>query len=77
MEIWAWRCERCIEQVLTDFVLATNGVAPKWGYLICGKNIVKQKKGKKLRYKGLIVVISGIYSLEVEPVARILQELTI
>ena len=34
-------------------------------------------KRKKLRYKGLIVVVSGIDSLEVEPVAWILQESTI
>ena len=38
------------------------------------KNVEKNKKGKKLRYKGLMVVILGIGSLEVEPVAQILQE---
>ena len=36
--------------------------------MTCGKNIAKQKR-KKLRYKGLIVVISGIEYLEVDPVA--------
>ena len=40
------------------------------------KNVEKQK-WKKLRYKGLIVVISGIDSLEVEPVAQLLQESTV
>ena len=40
------------------------------------KNVVKQKRKKKLRYKGLIVVLSGIDSLEVEPIAQILQEST-
>ena len=46
------------------------------GFLICGKNVAKQK-GRKLRYKGLIVVVLGIGSLEVEPVAWLLQEATI
>ena len=45
--------------------------------LTCGEKNIEKQKGKKLRYKGLIVVISGIDSLEVEPVARLLQELTI
>ena len=49
-------------------VLPLNGV-----FLICGKIVVKQKR-KKLRYKGLIVVVSGIDSLEVEPVTLLLQE---
>ena len=40
------------------------------------KNI-ENKKGKKLCYKGLIVVISGIDSLEVEPIAWLLQESTV
>ena len=38
------------------------------------KNVEKQEREKKLRYKGLIVVISDIDSLEVEPVAWLLQE---
>ena len=38
---------------------------------------LKNKKGKKLRYKGLIVVILGIGSLEVEPIAQLLQESSI
>ena len=46
------------------------------GPINCGKNVAKQKR-KKLCYKGLIVVILGIDSLEVELVARLLQELTI
>ena len=37
----------------------------------------RNKKGKKLRYKGLIVVISGINSLEVELVAWLIQESTV
>ena len=59
-----------------DFGLAADGVAPEWGSLICGKNITKEKR-KKLCYKGLIVVVSGIDSLEVEPVVRLIQEVTI
>ena len=39
----------------------------------CGKNIAKQKR-KKIRYKGLIVVILGIDYLEVELVVWLLQE---
>ena len=46
------------------------------GFLICGKKIAKQK-GRKIRYKGLIVVILGIESLEVDPVTWFLQEVTI
>ena len=38
--------------------------------------MVRRKK-KKLHYKGLIVVISGIESLEVEPITGVLQELSI
>ena len=72
MEVGAWRCERCLEPVPGDFGLAANGAAPEWGSFICGKNIAKQK-GKKICYKGLIVVISGIDSLEVEPIVRLLQ----
>ena len=46
--------------------------------LPCGeKKMLKNKKGKKLCYKGLILVILGIESLEVEPVAWLLQELTV
>ena len=45
--------------------------------LTCAKKHLKNKKGKKLRYKGLIVVILGIDSLEVEPVAQLLQYLTV
>ena len=46
--------------------------------LTCGeKKMLKNKKGKKLSYKGLIVVISGIDSLEVELVARLLQDSTV
>ena len=71
IKIWAQSCERCLEQVPGDFGLATNCAA-----LTCGKKIEKQKR-RKLRYKGLIVVISNIDSLEVEPVARLLQESTI
>ena len=44
--------------------------------LTCGKNVEKQKR-KILRYKGLIVVISAINSLEVEPVVQLLHESTI
>ena len=74
MEIWDQRCERCLEQALGDSELVANGVAPKWrGFLICGKNVAKQK-GRKLRYKGLIVVVLGIGSLEVEFVVWLLQE---
>ena len=40
-----------------------------------GKNNAKQKK--KLCYKGIIVVILGIDFLEVEIVARLLQESTV
>ena len=36
--------------------------------------MLKNKKGKKLCNKGLIVVISGIDSLEVEPIAWLLEE---
>ena len=36
-----------------------------------------KKRKKKLSYKGLIVVILGIDSLEVEPVAWLLQEPTV
>ena len=71
MEIWGRRCERCLKQAPGDSDLAVDGDAPEWGSLICGKNIAK-KKGKKLRYKGLIVVISGIDSLEVEPISWLL-----
>ena len=39
--------------------------------------MLKNKREKKLNYKGLIVVISGIDSLEVEPIAWLLQESTI
>ena len=39
--------------------------------MTCGKKVAKQKE-KKLRYKGLIVVISGIESLEVELIAWLL-----
>ena len=77
MEISDQRCERCLEQALGDSELVANGVAPKWrGFLICGKNVAKQK-GRKLRYKGLIVVVSDINYLEVEPVTKVLQEVTI
>ena len=76
IEIWARRCEGCLKQVSGDFGLAANGASPKGGSLICDKNIAKQK-GKKIRYKGLIVVISGINSLEVEPIAWLLQESTV
>ena len=65
MEIWARRCERCLKQATADFDLVVDGAAPKWGSLICDKNIAKQKREKKLCYKGLIVVISGTDSLEV------------
>ena len=51
-----------------DFELAANGTSPEWGSLISGKNVAKQKR-EKLHYKGLIVVISGIDSPEVEPIA--------
>ena len=44
--------------------------------MTCDKNITKQKR-KKLHYKGLIVVILGIESLEVELVVQLLQELTV
>ena len=44
--------------------------------MTCGKNVAKQKR-KKVHYKGLIVVILGIESLEVEPVACLLQELIV
>jgi len=27
IEIWAYRCERCLEQVLGDFEVAANGAA--------------------------------------------------
>ena len=46
------------------------------GFLICGKNVTKQK-GRKLRYKGLIVVVLGIGPLEVDLIARLLQESTV
>ena len=39
------------------------------------KNV--EKKRKKLLYKRLIVVVSGIDSLEVEPVTWLLKEETI
>ena len=45
--------------------------------MACGEKMLKNKKRKKLCYKGLIVVISGIDSLEVDPVARLLQESTV
>ena len=45
-------------------------------FLICGKNVAKQK-GRKLHYKGLIVEVLGIGSLKVEPIVWLLQELTI
>ena len=76
MEIWDQRCERFLELVSGDFGLAADGAAPTWGSLICGKNIAK-KKGEKLHYKGLIVVISGIESLDVEPIVCHIQESTI
>ena len=41
------------------------------------KNVEKHEREKKLRYKGLIVVISSIDSLEVEPIAWLLQESTV
>ena len=28
IEIWAWRCEGCLEQVSGDFELETNGATP-------------------------------------------------
>ena len=28
IEIWAWRCERCLEQAPGEFGLAANGDAP-------------------------------------------------
>ena len=71
MEIWDWRCEKCLELVPSDFVSGADGVAPDFWW-----KTLKNKKKKKLRYKGLIVVISSIDSLEVEPVAWFLQELT-
>ena len=39
--------------------------------------MLKNKKGKKLRYKGLIVVVLGIGYIEVEAIARLLQESTV
>ena len=69
-------CERCFEQALGEFGLVVDGADPKWGSLICGKNITKQK-GRKLRYKGVIVEVLGIGSLEVEPITQLLQESTI
>ena len=48
--------------ILSDFGVATDGVSPD----LCEKTLIN-KKGKKLHYKGLIVVILGIHSLEVEP----------
>ena len=45
--------------------------------LNCGKKSLKTRKGKKLRYKGLMVVISGMDSLEVELVVRLLHELIV
>ena len=71
-EIWARRCERCLEQVPSDFWLAFDDAS----FDLCWK-MLKNKKGKKLRYKGLIVVVSGIESLEVEPIAWLLEESTI
>ena len=44
--------------------------------MICGKNVAKEKR-KKLFYKGLIVVVLGIDSLEAEPIAWPLQESTV
>ena len=44
MEIRVWRCERCFEQVSGDFEVAANGVAPKGGSLICGKNVAKKRE---------------------------------
>ena len=76
MEIWARRCERCLEHASSDSEPAADGSALEWGSLICGKNIAKQK-GKKLCYKGLIVVVLGIESLDVDPIAQLLQESTI
>ena len=46
IEVWAQRCERCLEQVPHDFGLVADGAAPKWGSLICDKNIAKQKREK-------------------------------
>ena len=76
IEIWARRCEGCLEQVLGDFELEANGAAPEWGLWFVVK-MLQNKKGKKLRYKGLIVVILSIGSLEVEPIAWLLQDSTI
>ena len=71
MEIWAQRCERSLKLVPGDFGLVADGAALD----LCWKTL--KKKGKKLRYKGLIGVISGMDSLEVEPVVQLLQELII
>ena len=72
MEIWARRCERHLELFPGDFGLAANGAAPDLWW----KNVEKQN-GRKLHYKGLIVVVLGIGSLEVELVAQLLEESTI
>ena len=39
--------------------------------------ILQKKTGKKLHYKGLIMVVLGIEYLEVEPITWLVQEVTI